>query len=173
MNWRTLLLNSSFEPLATVSWQRAITLIWVDKVDVVAEYDAVVRSPSLELEVPAVVRLRQYLRVPRRGVPFTRRNLLHRDKHQCQYCQRSLRPSELTLDHVVPRSRGGKRSWENLVAACVRCNRRKADRTPAEAGMRLLKSPHRPPALAPGAGLLAPVDAPVEWRPYLPVRKAS
>ncbi len=173
MDWRTLLLNSSYEPLATVSWQRAITLVWVDKVDVVAEYDAVVRSPSLTLEVPAVVRLRQYLRVPRRGVPFTRRNLLHRDQHQCQYCRRRLRAAELTLDHVIPRSRGGRRSWENLVAACVRCNRRKANRTPREAGMVLLRRPRRPPALAPGAGLMSPMDAPEEWLPFLPLRRAS
>jgi len=173
MSWRTLLLNSSFEPLASVTWQRAVTLVWVDKVDVVADYDAVVRSPSLSLPVPAVVRLRRYLRVPRRGVPFTRKNLLIRDDHQCQYCLEVLRPGELTLDHVIPRSRGGRRSWENLVAACVRCNRRKANRTPREANMVLERRPRRPPALAPGASLMRAAEAPEQWRPYLPRRRAS
>ncbi len=173
MAWRTLLLNSSFEPLATVGWQRAITLVWVDRVDVVAEYAATVRSPSVELKVPSVIRLRQYLRVPRRGVPFTRQNLLSRDDHRCQYCRRALHPSELTLDHVIPRSRGGTRCWENLVAACMRCNRRKGSRTPREAGMTLVKPPRRPPLLAPGFGLVAVEDAPVEWLPFLPVRRAS
>ncbi len=173
MDWRTLLLNSSCEPLATVSWQRAVTLVWVGKVESVVDYAATVRSPSVELPVPAVVRLWQYLHVPRRGVPFTRKNLLERDGYRCQYCLRGLRPQEATLDHVTPRSRGGKRSWENLVVACARCNRRKANRTPREARMALRCVPRRPPALAPGAGLLRASDAPPEWRPYLPRRRAS
>jgi 5-methylcytosine-specific restriction endonuclease McrA len=172
-NWRTLLLNSCYGPLATLSWQRAVSLVWVDKVDVVAEYSAVVRSPSIELPVPAVIRLRRYLRLPYRGVPFSRRNLLIRDFHRCQYCQLSIGPAELTLDHVLPRSRGGKRTWENLVAACARCNRRKGNRTPKEAGMRLAKRPRIPTPLFPGVGLEAPQEPPLEWRPFLPRRRAS
>ncbi len=173
LSWRTLLLNSSYEPLATISWQRAVTLVWVDKVDVVAEYEDTVRSPSVEMEVPAVVRLRQYLRIPRTGVPFSRRNVLARDSHTCQYCGTRQRPGVLTLDHVVPRSRGGPRTWENLVACCVRCNRRKGNRTPREAGMCLARPPARPRGLVAGPGLLTGDAAPSEWVPFLPGRRAG
>ncbi|MBW2255483.1 MAG: HNH endonuclease [Deltaproteobacteria bacterium] len=164
--FRTLLLDSTFRPLRAISWKRAIILDMQDRVDVVEYYDEVVRTPSTALPLPAVVRLRQYLRVLRRGVAFTRRNVLMRDTFECQYCGDRPGYRELTLDHVVPRSRGGVLCWENVVTACQRCNRRKGSRTPHEARMRLLRLPKRPTFL-PVVRAGADEEAPVEWVEYL------
>lgn len=103
-----------------------------------------IHSPHLTLPVPEVVVLERYDKVPRRTVPFNRRNLYHRDSFRCQYCRRQLEPAELTIDHVLPRVQGGISSWENCVLACVPCNRRKAHRTPEQANMHLMKPPKRP-----------------------------
>lgn len=103
-----------------------------------------IRCVRYEIQVPRVIRLLTYDRIPKDGVKFNRKNILARDNFRCQYCGRQFSANQLTLDHVVPRSRGGSTSWENVVAACVRCNLRKGDRTPAEAGMRLIRQPRRP-----------------------------
>jgi 5-methylcytosine-specific restriction endonuclease McrA len=102
------------------------------------------RSPQWRLAVPEVIRLLRYERMGGRGVVFSRRNLFRRDRHTCQYCGGRPGTEELTVDHVLPRSRGGRSEWENCVLACTACNARKADRTPAEAGMRLRQAPRRP-----------------------------
>ena len=104
----------------------------------------VVRTPSAWVEKPEVLLLRRYGGLPRREVPFSRRNLFARDEHRCQYCLRRRPSEELSIDHVLPRSRGGLTRWENCVAACVRCNTRKANRTPEESGLRLQRPPRRP-----------------------------
>lgn len=166
---RTLLLDATYRPLRAVSWKRAIVLDLQDRVDVVEYYDEVVHTPSTTVPLPAVIRLRQYLRLYHRGVAFTRRNVLLRDKFQCQYCGDRPAMRELTLDHVVPRSRGGAMSWENVVAACQTCNHRKGSRTPREARMILRRAPSRPlflPVLRPGLG---GDETPVEWTEYLEV----
>ncbi len=103
-----------------------------------------IRCVRFEIQVPRVIRLLTYDRVPKDGVKFNRKNILARDNFRCQYCGKHFSAHQLTLDHVIPRSRGGSTSWENVVAACVRCNLRKGDRTPAEAGMRLIRKPQRP-----------------------------
>ncbi len=103
-----------------------------------------IRTPSLRIPVPEVVVLDRYGRVPRRQVPFNRRNLFVRDGSRCQYCRRPLESSEVTVDHVRPRAQGGRSSWENCVLACVACNRRKAHRTPEQAGMHLRHAPVQP-----------------------------
>jgi 5-methylcytosine-specific restriction endonuclease McrA len=105
-----------------------------------------VRSVRFEVEVPRVIRLLGYDRLPRQRVRFNRRNLFARDGHRCQYCGGNFSNSELSLDHVLPRSRGGVASWENIVCACLKCNVRKGGRTPQEAGMRLIREPSRPRA---------------------------
>ncbi len=103
-----------------------------------------IRTVRCEVQVPRVIRLLTYDRIPKDGVKFNRRNILARDHFRCQYCGKQYSAHQLTLDHVVPRSRGGQTNWENVVTACVRCNLRKGDRTPTEAGMKLLRPPRRP-----------------------------
>jgi 5-methylcytosine-specific restriction endonuclease McrA len=124
-----LVLNADFRPLSylplsLVSWQDAVSAIVSDKVCVVAEYDIVARSPSMEIRLPSVVALRQYQPMPRR-VTFTRFNVFLRDRFKCQYCAGKFPAAELTFDHVIPRCRGGRTSWENVVAACSPCNQAK------------------------------------------------
>ena len=133
------MLNASYEPLNITSWRRAIVLLLKGKAEQV-EHNG--RYIYAELPLPTVIRLRYYVRVPYKEIPLTRRNLLERDRHTCQYC--SYKGEQLTLDHIVPRSRGGGDSWENLVAACVRCNVKKGNRTPREANMRLRTQPRKP-----------------------------
>jgi 5-methylcytosine-specific restriction endonuclease McrA len=107
-------------------------------------HDDWIQGINFELQVPRVIRLYSYDRVPKQTVRFNRRNLFARDGNLCQYCGQTFPTSELSLDHVMPRSRGGEASWENIVCACVECNVRKGGRTPAEAGMKLIRQPHKP-----------------------------
>ncbi len=135
----------SYYPLSLWPWQEAVKAAWLDRVDIVAEYDARVHSPSMSIRIPSVVVLKSYVK-PRSRVAFTRFNLFLRDEFTCQYC--GARGGELTFDHVVPRARGGRTTWENVVAACSPCNLRKGARSLREAGMRLHRSPRRPDAEA-------------------------
>jgi 5-methylcytosine-specific restriction endonuclease McrA len=140
-----LLLNSSFEPLRVISWQKAVTMCFLGKVEVIEEYhDKEIRSVSIVIKAPAVVRLLQYVRLGKRTPPLCRTNILARDDFRCQYCKKDLTAKDATLDHVVPRTQGGKTTWENIVCACSACNRKKGGRTPAEARMTLLKKPVKP-----------------------------
>jgi 5-methylcytosine-specific restriction endonuclease McrA len=140
-----LVLNADFRPLSYLPlslwpWQEAIKAAFLDRVIVLAEYDAVVRSPSLEIPLPSVVVLKEYVR-PARTAAFTRFNLFLRDEFTCQYCGAK---DSLTFDHVVPRSRGGRTTWTNVVAACGPCNLRKGSQTTRQAGMALRRAPVRP-----------------------------
>ena len=139
-----LLLNSSYEPVRVISWQRAICMFFMGKVEVVEEYDHDIRSVSLVIKAPAVVRLLTYAKIGRRTPPLSRTNILARDGFECQYCGKSLNSREATLDHVVPRSQGGGTNWTNLVTACAGCNRKKGGHTPAQAGMKLRHEPLKP-----------------------------
>lgn len=165
---QTLVLNATYEPLDVVSWQKAMTLWCQGKVEIVEHHDKEIRAVSFTFRMPAVVRLLRFIRQRKRGrVPFTRANIYARDLHQCQYCGKSYSTADLTFDHVVPVSRGGRREWENIVTACVPCNRRKANRTPDEAGMLLRRTP-RPPMNTPAFRLsLGYRKAPENWRDYL------
>ncbi|MFE5872938.1 HNH endonuclease [Streptomyces roseifaciens] len=138
----TLVLNASFEPLATVSLRRAVVLVLQGKAVVEqARPGRRVRGTAVDVPAPQVIRLCRYVRVPfRRRAPWSRRGVLVRDRHRCAYCGRRA----TTVDHVVPRSRGGEDSWLNTVAACAEDNHRKADRTPEQAGMPLLNLPFEP-----------------------------
>jgi 5-methylcytosine-specific restriction endonuclease McrA len=160
---RVLVLNATYEPLNTVSIPRAVSLLLADKAEIVEAAEAQLRSQNLCLPMPLVIRLVTYVRIPRMlPLAVTRRGVLKRDNFTCQYCGRSLHPCELTLDHVVPRSRGGKNCWENVVAACKPCNHRKGNHTPAEAHMKLHRLPFRPRYLA-----LVVIDMPPAWQKYL------
>jgi len=141
---RTLLLNQGYEPLTTISWQKAICLLTLGKVEIVEEYDREVRSAFLAIKMPAVVRLITYFRRRKQRVKFSRQNVLARDRWRCQYCGDKRPIAELTYDHVMPRAKGGKTCWENIVTACRECNGRKANRTPGQAGMKLRTKPFKP-----------------------------
>jgi 5-methylcytosine-specific restriction endonuclease McrA len=138
---RALVLNVTDAPLAVVPARRAVVMVLKDKAEVVASNGMVFHSEHLTMEAPSVVRLRRYVRLPHRPhAPLTRRAVFARDAWLCQYCGG---PAE-NLDHVIPRSRGGLHVWENVVAACRRCNAKKEDRTPGEAGLRLPRQPFAP-----------------------------
>lgn len=138
---RALVLNATYEPLSVVPARRATVLVLRQKAVVLEAQGASFRSEHLIVEVPSVVRLNRFVRVPYgRSVPLTRNAVFARDNHQCQYCAG---PAE-SIDHVIPRSRGGEHTWENVVAACRRCNLRKGNRLPEEADFRLAKRPRQP-----------------------------
>ncbi|WP_417248761.1 HNH endonuclease [Celeribacter sp.] len=132
----------SYYPLSLWPWQEAIKAVFLDRVDIVAEYDSFVHSPSCKIRVPSVVVLKDYVK-PQKRVAFTRFNLFLRDEFRCQYCGSK---GELTFDHVIPRARGGVTSWENIVAACVPCNLRKGSKSLRQANMSLRKPPIAPDA---------------------------
>jgi 5-methylcytosine-specific restriction endonuclease McrA len=136
---KVLVLNASYEPLNITSWRRATVLLIKGKAERL-EYNG--KFLYSDFPMPTVIRLRHYVRVPYMEIPLTRRNILHRDSHTCQYCGNT--GDGLTLDHVMPRSRGGGDTWENIVTACVRCNVKKGCRTPQEARMPLRHLPRQP-----------------------------
>ena len=133
-----LILNSSFEAISIREGRRALVLVLKGAATVLEEYDSFVWK---NMRMPSVIRLNKFRNVPRPRHEVTRRGIFQRDSHTCQYCGQKPAVAKLTLDHVLPESRGGRKTWENLVTACVRCNHRKADATPEEAGMRLLSVP--------------------------------
>ncbi|MBF2097704.1 MAG: HNH endonuclease [Gloeomargaritaceae cyanobacterium C42_A2020_066] len=136
---RVLVLNASYEPLNITTWKRATVLLLKGKAEQLEHNGKLVYA---NFPLPTVIRLRHYISVPHKEIPLTRRNVLHRDGHACQYC--GYTGEDLTLDHVVPRSRGGGDTWENVVTACVRCNIKKGSRTPEEARLTLRQRPKRP-----------------------------
>src|SRR5437763_4391150 len=127
---QTLVLSQGYEPVKIVSWQRAITLLFLGKVEVIEEYDRDIRSCSLLIKIPSVVRLLNAIRRHKQPVKFSRVNIYGRDRYTCQFCGDKKPVGELTYDHVVPRSQGGTTTWTNIVTACETCNRKKANRTP-------------------------------------------
>jgi len=142
-----LVLNADYRPLSYLplslwSWQDAVKAAYLDRVSIIAEYDQVVHSPSMEFRIPSVVVLKDYVR-PTKTAAFTRFNLFLRDEFRCQYCGSR---GEMTFDHVIPRARGGKTVWENVVAACGPCNLKKGSRSLSQCGLHLRRLPRRPQA---------------------------
>lgn len=163
MNGHVLVLNQDYSALTVCSVERAVILMHLQKVHLVeALPDKKVRSPSVKIPWPSIVRLKAYVRIPYKRVMLSRKNVLRRDRHTCQYCGSKRR---LTIDHVMPKSRGGRDTWENLVAACVPCNNRKGDATPEEAGMELRREPFRPSHVMFIRDFVGSVDD--TWKPYL------
>ena len=165
---RTLVLDQGYQPCHIVPWQRAVVMLFGGKVELVDTYDELIRSVSLTIHMPAVVRLTRRTRPRRHPIRFSRRNVLLRDAFTCQYCRAVLAPHELTYDHVLPRTRGGRTCWENIVAACRPCNHKKGDRTPAEAGMKLARAPVKPAWLAATTLHVAERRMPDPWKTWVP-----
>ncbi len=159
---RALLLNASFEPLCVVPARRAVVLVLKEKAEIVHRNGAEFRSERRSVPVPTVIRLVHFVRVPFRATaPLSRRAVFARDGHRCQYCGRAAE----NLDHVIPRSRGGPHTWENVVASCRSCNARKEDRLPTECGMVLRHPPVAPHATTSLIASAGPIDP--AWHAYL------
>jgi 5-methylcytosine-specific restriction endonuclease McrA len=163
LSGHVLVLNQDYQALSITSVQRAIVLVLLQKAELVeAEETRFVRSPSQHIPWPSIVRLKAYVRVPYKRVLLTRKNVIRRDGSCCQYCGSH---DQLTIDHVMPRSRGGKDTWTNLVAACVPCNNRKGSRTPQEADMLLKRNPFRPSYVMYIRDFVGSLES--TWKPYL------
>lgn len=161
---KVLVLNHNYEPLSVCNVKKAIILLYLGKAELIAAIDGkLLHSVSRAMPFPSIVRLSIYVRVPFKKIVLSRKNILRRDGHRCQYCGRADVP--LTVDHVIPRARGGSDLWENLVCACVRCNNKKGDRTPHEAQMPLLRKPIRPNHVMFIRDFVGTVDD--RWKPYL------
>ena len=160
---RTLVLDQSYRPVNVVTWQRAVIKLMNDRAEVLEEYDTEIHGG---MQMPAVIRLNRVVQRDKQRVKFSRANLLARDRGRCQYCGHKFPSDELTYDHVIPRSQGGKTVWENIVMACIQCNVTKANRTPAQAEMKLLSVPRRPNWVPLYHPKLRVTKVPVEWRDY-------
>lgn len=165
INTPVLVLNNSYEPINICGWESAIRKVIKGKATILQFHD---RFVHLDLQLPSVIRLTYFAKVPHRVQELTRKNILIRDGYKCQYCRTYIPKGHgLTLDHIIPRSQGGKNTWHNLCACCEPCNRRKANRTPEEADMPLMTIPrqltvHTSRGLLRSAGLAEP-----KWREYL------
>jgi len=174
MNARSLVLTWGEQPHRVVSWQRAVCMVVKGKVEVLRAYAGVIPGERMTVEIPAVVKLRKEVPVPKRSVRFGRMSVYLRDGFRCSYCNERLLPEQLTYDHVIPRIqwRGPAQSltdWENIVTACWDCNQRKGSRTPAQAGMKLLRKPFRPTKLPP-LPFFWPKDPPEAWLDWRPLQ---
>ena len=166
----TLVLNAAYQPINRVSWRDAFCLVFTGRAEVVETYaDRVVRSAREVFPMPSIVRfVRRVSYVFRGGVKFNRKNLYLRDKGRCQYCGKKVSKADFTYDHVVPRKQGGRTVWKNVVIACFQCTQFKADRTPEQAGMRLLTQPVKPRSLPGTTPVIRYNDnMPPTWRDYL------
>ena len=162
-----LFLDVDWQPMRVESWMRAVTDLFLGKIEVV-EYsrDRTIKGVNREYPMPAVVRVLRRFRRDRVAIKFSRINIYTRDRFTCQYCGVQFAAEDLTFDHVVPRSAGGRTSWENIVTACMPCNASKANRTPREASMSLLRRPVKPRFLPIVSVQMDVRHVPEEWRPY-------
>jgi 5-methylcytosine-specific restriction endonuclease McrA len=173
MNARTLVLTPWYLPYRVVCWEDAITLVYLDKVEVVVSYSQVVRSPSVTLPLPAVIRMKKRVSTHRYRIRFSRVNVFMRDEFRCMYCGKECAQRELTFDHVIPRSQGGRTEWANILSACNRCNTKKGNRTPAQADMAPIRRPFKPDTLPMRPQRLDLGRIPEEWRDFCIGTEAS
>lgn len=158
-----LMLNQNYEPITICSARRAIVLMFQGKAELIERAEGLaIHTVSTQYDLPSVVRLWQYRKVPYKQIMLTRKNILIRDGHRCQYC--GTNRGTMTVDHILPKNVGGMDTWENLVCACPRCNNVKGDRTPEQAGMKLMKRPMRPSFIG---FIQRHVTVATAWRPYL------
>ncbi len=164
MSAKVLILNQNYEPMSVINVKKAIVLLYLGKAELIEANDGKrVRSVSMSMPFPSIVRLSVYVKVPFKKIILSRKNILRRDGHRCQYCGRT--EVALTIDHLMPVSRGGEDTWENLVCACVDCNNRKGDRTADEARMPLHRRPIRPNHVTFIRHYVGVLDE--RWKPYL------
>jgi len=163
LNRAVLVLNANYSPMMICTAKRAICMDYLDKVEVLVNYNEQVHSPSLSLDLPSVIKIHDYVRYDNLSVDLNRKNIIARDEHVCQYCGNSKIP--ITIDHIIPKGKGGLDTWENLVAACKPCNQKKGDKTPEEANMRLARTPKRPNRLHYFQKFVKTQQQ--DWRPYL------
>lgn len=188
---QTLILNHQYRPHEIVDWTEAVTRMFNGKVEVLVQYDEILTvigrnhlsafpelrralrqvvgtdTESITIKVPAVAVVRKRVSMVKRGVKFSKINVCTRDSFTCQYCGKKLPMSRLNYDHVVPRDKGGKTKWDNIVMACYPCNSKKANKTPEEAGMKLLTVPRQPATLPMSGPQINPSVSPVEWAPFI------
>ncbi len=165
MGQRVLVLNASYEPMQLISVRRAVVLLLQEKAELIEAAAQQLRSCNLAFDVPLVIRLVRYIRIPQRlKLPCSRRGVFARDRETCQYCGSQPGRANLTMDHVVPRSQGGTTVWDNVVTACRDCNHRKGGRTPDQANMKLLVIPRQPRYVA--FALLGELERHDVWRKY-------
>jgi 5-methylcytosine-specific restriction endonuclease McrA len=141
---KTLKLDATYRPIGVVDCLEALVMCIVGKATAVEEYEEEISSPSITFKIPSVIVLKTVVKFISTGIRPSRNNILWRDKNQCQYCGVIESPRDMTIDHVIPRSRGGENTWSNLVTCCKRCNQKKGNRTPEEANMSLLNKPVKP-----------------------------
>lgn len=164
LNAKVLILNQSYEPLTICNIKKAFLLIYLGKAELVLEDKRKrLRAVTSSFPWPSIIRLNYFIKVPYKKVVLTRKNILRRDGYKCGYCGRGDLP--LTIDHILPRARGGGDSWENLVSACTSCNNRKGHRTPTEADMALLVKPLKPSHIMFIKAVVGKLDE--NWKPYL------
>lgn len=170
-NSEVLLLNSDFEPLNVCNIRRAISLILLEKADILEHQEEAIKTGRGDVPAPSIVKMRYHVRRPLPQLRLSRHSILARDQHTCQYC--GVRGKDLTIDHVIPRWMGGPQTWENLVACCRKCNLKKADKIPQKANMKLRRQPRRPHFI-PYISLPAYLKAKhrEDWQFYLPVFEA-
>lgn len=163
MDSNVLVLNQDYQPLSICSVQRSMKLLFLEKAELLHDDPGrKIRTVDNFYIFPSVIRLRRYIHLPYSRIVLSRRNIMKRDRHECQYCNAR---SDLTLDHIMPRSRGGGDSWENLVTACNKCNVKKGNHTPEEARMPLRRKPYRPVHITFFRDILGGVQE--DWKPYL------
>ena len=163
LNSAVLVLNANYSPMTVCTAKRAISLYYLNKIDVLSNYNEKVHSPSISLDLPSIIKIKTYIKNNSMAVEISRKNVVVRDDYTCQYCKK--KNKSLTVDHVIPKFRGGQDSWENLVAACKNCNQIKGERTPEEARMPLIRKPKRPNRIHYFQRLVKKKQ--VDWRPYL------
>ena len=172
-NTPVLVLNADYRPLSYFplslwSWQDTVKAVFLDRVNVLSEYEHKIRSPSFEMRLPSVIALKEFVLQSRRPA-FTRFNVFLRDRFSCQYCAQQFRPEALTFDHLIPKSRGGKTTWENVVTACSKCNLRKGNFLPGVVKMHPINTPRSPTSyeLQERGRMFPPNHLHESWRDFL------
>ena len=160
---QVLVLNQNYEPMTITNAKKAIILIYLGKAEIIEKNEAYIHSISTSYPLPSIVRLTRYINVPRKRIILSRKNIIKRDSHTCQYCGARFGP--VTIDHVIPKVRGGEDTWENLVCACVKCNNKKGNRLLEEVGMVLARKPQRPNYIFFIRYFIGKIDN--RWKPYL------
>lgn len=141
---KTLLLNQNYQPIKSLGWKKTFCLTFLNKVEILEQYKVIFRTCSKAYKLPAVIRLIEHVNIKYNTLKLSRYNIFTRDNNQCQYCAKKLNFKEMTIDHVIPKSLGGKNTWNNVVTCCAKCNVLKNNRTPQQANMKLIKRPKMP-----------------------------